>query len=202
MAVGGIYRLKVVSSLGSGDEILNIFHYLLQSDDSAVPQTEGELCDQLINGFSDHVLGPWLDIVSAQWRVERLEADNISGFAFSTSPAGAGYEGHVAGESLPRFVSYNIMLQRTTSEHRNGHKRICGVPEGWQNTGTFTGDSVKMGDFLETLSDVLNPVEGSVSTFWLPVIARYNTGHTAVVSHNLIAGASFRGFGSQNSRKS
>lgn len=202
MAEGDYYRVTAVSSCGVGDDILNIFWYQLNTDDAVPARTEPELCEALANDFSTEVVTPWLDVISNDAALVSLTVQHIGGVSFYSLPYVPPAQGNIVSEALPRYVSYNILLQRGTTATRHGHKRISGVPESWQDNGAFTGDNTDMGLFTTAMSVVRGiPGDDSGVSLFDPVIVRLDPLTGEPTLSNSIVGATFRGFGSQNSRK-
>lgn len=202
MADGDFYKLLVKGQQAGGDEILNIFWYKLIEVTALPPLTEFEICQELCEWFSTNVITPWLDIVSEDFSFVELEARQHLGIAFYNLPYVPVAPGLVASEALPRFVSYNVLLQRSTLATRHGHKRVAGVPEAWQDNGNFTGDNTKMGDFTDAVAmDATIPGGTSGSLLFTPYIVRLNPDTQAVIAENAISSVRFQGFGTQNSRK-
>lgn len=105
---------------------------------------------------------------------------------------------------MPANVAYSFKLQRYDRVVRNGAKRISGVPEAATTAGRTLNPTYADG-MNAVVAALAEPIEvtGDVTSAQLvPTIVRVpaNSGVTPTV-YTTITEASFRGFGTQNTRK-
>lgn len=204
--VGDYLRFKDYQTLTniSGD-ILNIYWFQVGS----MTTVSGLLpmADDIETWWRTTFLPPITSIQTNVLTHARLEIDNISDFeleylniVMDSPPTGQANSPYAASA-----VAYSFQLVRSTRVTRHGSKRIAGVPEAYidnnQLVSTYVDD---VGAVAELLGGTQTVPFGSGETMTLlPVIAKSTTGSPPPLPtvFNPVLSATFRGIGSQNSRK-
>jgi hypothetical protein len=112
--------------------------------------------------------------------------------------------GSAVGEITSTFFTWSFKLNRTFKLTRNGSKRIGGTPDSLSTDAR--GLNQVGSDFVTDIESALAAslvilgTTGPNMTLQ-PVIVRQGAAGTGPVNPNPIASATFRGFGTQNSRK-
>lgn len=204
MEQGDIIRITDVQAMdGYAQPIRNVYYYLVATATGEQPlQTYAE---DIVGAFYTKIIVPMLALQSASIKHVEVEFFNMS---FQQEEATQTWDtpipGSVAGEVMPANVAYSIKLQRYSRVVRNGAKRISGVPEIATTQGRILISAYT--SLMATLTTAMSTpmaVEGdSVDSLFSPIICRVpqNPGVTPTVYTQITEG-SFRGFGTQNTRK-
>lgn len=132
VASGFLYEITVTGVIG-GITTKNIFWYFTTGP---VKQAE-----DVFDSFVLKVEDEWEALASVNWDGETIEVDEVT--ANDNFHLGAiSIDGVVSGESLPNFNAFSVTLSRSTKETRSGRKRIAGVAESQQSSGTLTAGAI------------------------------------------------------------
>lgn len=204
MQQGDIIRITDVQRLGTfSGQIRNVYYYQAFTMTGEAPLQI--YAEDILAAFFTTVLTPLLAIQAVSLEHIEVEFFNMSFQQEEvTQTWDVPLQGTVAGEYMPANVAYSFKLQRYSRVVRNGAKRISGVPEVATQGGRLlnpayqTVVSAAANAFAQPLT-----VEGdSVDALLNPVIVRVpsNPGVVPTVFSTITEG-SFRGFGTQNTRK-
>jgi len=81
--------------------------------------------------------------------------------------------GDVAGDYMPRFVSYSLSSVRVRGDVRQGTKRFGGVPESLVTNGVLSGGAItNLNAVKGQLGDILVGSVSGVSTDFTPIIVK------------------------------
>jgi len=81
--------------------------------------------------------------------------------------------GDVAGDYMPRFVSYSLSSVRVRGDVRQGTKRFGGVPESLVTNGVLSGGAIaNLNAVKGQLGDVITGSVSGVSTDFTPIIVK------------------------------
>ncbi len=156
---GFLYEVTVTGSIG-GIITKNVFWYFLT--------TIQKNAEDVLASFKAKVETDWEALVSLNWSGTLIEVDEVTSDSnfFEESVA---IVGEITGDSLPPFNAFSITLSRTTKETRSGRKRLAGVAESQQSSGTLGASTLTLLDTLKTaFTDTLTVDGGGVG----PVIVR------------------------------
>lgn len=206
MAVDDIYRVKVFQQYGdAGPEILNVYYYKQIS-----PGSIDEGAEHLAGAW-EAALGPTIRVIQTvliKWR--SIEVENIIPSSdFFTQPYIA-TTGDTDADTLPPSNCWSFRLNRSTSESRNGQKRICGVPETLQDDGVATGAATSALNVVGALFDDIIGGPPPTDATYQPIIFRPGRpGFTipekvvaAVIQNDFpVESSQYVRIGTQNSRK-
>jgi len=178
-------------------QVLNVYYYRVTS----ITGLGADYLSALNDIWEATVLDPILAIqlsslvhVSRDWRnlsngIDLFTAveDIVGEVAFSTAI------------QTPSYVSAGFMLRRETLETRNGYKRFAGLPDDAIAGNNWTGTGADI-EAIETAlaADLI----GGLITLAEPVIVkRPITPPVTTYVYSSIGSATFRGLGTQNTRK-
>ena len=153
VADGYLYQVILTGLIG-GVTTKNVFWYF-----NTGPQKSAE---DVLDSFEQKIETNWENLTSVNWDGNLIEVDEVSAndnfFQGSVS-----IDGVVAGESLPNFNAFSITLSRSTKETRDGRKRIAGVAESQQSSGTLTAGAITLLDLVKgSITDSLVVDGGSI----------------------------------------
>lgn len=159
VASGFLYQVTLTGLIG-GVTTKNVFWYF-----NTGPVKGAE---DVHTAFNSQVDTAWSNLASVNWDGELLEVDEVT--ADNNFFTGAvAIDGVVAGESLPGFNAFSISLSRSTKETRDGRKRLAGVAESQQSSGTLDGATITLlGIVKDRFTESLTVDGGSIA----PVIVR------------------------------
>lgn len=204
MEQGDIIRITDVQTLTNyGGQIRNVYYYHALTLTGEVP----------LQIYAEDIAGQFAAIVIAPLKTSQcvslthveLEFFNMSNqFEEATQTWDTPIQGTVAGEYMPANVCYSYRLQRYQRVVRNGAKRISGVPEIATVGGRLLNPAYQptIDAIAEAFSLPLYVEGDSVDATLVPAIVRVpaNAGVVPTVWTTITEG-SFRGFGTQNTRK-
>jgi len=197
--LGDILEVKLFGVCNSIDT-LNVFYYAnvahaggSTSDISALSEAFGTvLVPQIAAPLTNAAHFSLVTVAYA------IEPDLIDSFIVDVSGGGE-------SETLPVFNAIGFRYERTSVNVRSGAKRFAGVPEDGQNAGVITPTYQTTCETLATQLGAILTWPDPVPTYgFAPVIlSRYLDGALRVppVAYD-IAGVTFTGITSQNTRKS
>lgn len=204
MEQGDIIQVTDVQMMdGYVNPILNVYYFRVATMTVETPLNI--YADQLGESFASEYLSVIKDIQS-----NRIHHTEVRFFNMSFQQEEAVYiydnpiNGGLAFDSVPANLTYSFRLQRSTRLTRSGRKGISGVVDD-----AIINSRVLNPIFAISVSAVAERlatpwlVEGeSADAALLPIIVRVpdNPGTVPTVT-NVVSGAVFRGFGTQNSRK-
>lgn len=180
-----------------GQQILNVYYYRITPPLGIV----GTFLSELNDAFETTVLTPVRAIqanvlthVSREWK-------NLSNGVdlFVDGTVLAGTRGSGGSTLLPSFVSAGFILRRESLVTRNGYKRIAGLVEEDVTGNTWVGD---MGDIADIEAGLAADLVYGLATAAEPIIVkRPIVPPVSSYDYASIGSASFRGIGTQNTRK-
>lgn len=188
---------------GYAKAIKNIYHFRVFS--ITTPQDLVVVGQELAMGFMQDRLAAVRAAQSYQINHVSITMNNLTflqefaEYSFITD-----FRGLDAGEPAPMHLPYSFKLGRNSRLTRNGGKRISGVPEAAIENGRNLAAAYQPEiDAIETVLQSPWNFEGEdFGAVLSPVIIRRpaNPG-VPVVTFTTVVDATFRGFGSQNTRK-
>lgn len=180
-----------------GQQILNVYYYRITSPTGLA---DGYLAD-LNTYWETNVLpkitqiqNDELDHLSREWR---NMTNGVDLFTDSTVVPGQNAVGTT--KLVPSFVSAGFLLQRESLVTRNGYKRFAGLNEDDISGNTWVGPSIYMTNLESALAGDLNI--GLFSVAEPVIVKRPIQAPVASYVYSSIGSASFRGIGTQNTRK-
>jgi len=180
-----------------GQQILNVYYYRI----TAISGLFDGYLNDLNTWFEDNVMEAVRFIQNNGVSHNAREWRNLTNGVdlFTDSTVFVGQNGTVAERRMPSYVSAGFMLQRESLLTRNGYKRFAGIDDGDVEGNTWTIDT-----------DLINAVESALAaditlglaTVAEPIILKRPI-DVPVESYvySSIGSASFRGLGTQNTRK-
>ena len=181
-----------------GEECLNVFYYKC-----ATVGTDPDLSlEDLLDWFRLTLLGAVTDIQAVSLQHLAREARNLSNGVdfFVDTEVVTGQLSLDTTDQVNSFTSMGFVLQRSDLNTRNGYKRFAGLTEAQIEGNSYVGSMTPVHAVEDVLHQVVNTLNGDTFT---PVIVKRpipDPGTTdAIVS--VISDATFRGIGTQNSRK-
>lgn len=187
----------VDNQLYLGQQVLNVFYYRVTSITGLSDGYLNDLNDRWEEGILEkirQIQATQLQHTSREWKnltngVDLLVDGTVIDGAASHSDANL----------EPSFVSAGFILRRESLATRNGYKRFAGLSETDITGNEWTGDMTAIHDIETALAADL--VEG-LATLAEPVIVRRPiTPPVSSYTYSSIGSASFRGIGTQNTRK-
>jgi len=180
-----------------GQQILNVYYYRVTN---ALGLADGYLSD-MNDSWETTVLdkvkviqSQYLQHTSREWKNLTNGVDLfVDGSVVNGTHSGS------ATSQLPSFISAGFILRRESLVTRNGYKRFAGLHDDQVDGNTYVGDTGDMDDIEVALASDLTYLLG---TYAEPVIVkRPITPPVTSYLYASIGSASFRGIGSQNTRK-
>lgn len=197
-AVNDIIQLKLFQTLSTQD-VLNVFHWRLVEGSSPISATE------VAEAFVENILPTLAGVCTSTLQYQSIEAVNLAHPAdfiiLPNTEFGGVTEGTWAGSggTASSFVCTTFRYERQALGQSYGFKRFAGVPENAIGTEAVV-DSTYL-SACQTLATVLSiPLEGDSAFYAAAVVSRPISLGTNPLNR-LANGVSFRGIGSQNSRK-
>lgn len=148
MATGDLWQLIDVQTY-QAQQVLNVY-YFKQLANPSVGTSLAALGTAFVNIYLPVILPLQHDLLR-HTDVIITNLDNEDEFV--TAPTG--FDGEVAGDGMPPFVSWGFRFNRSSRLVRNGAKRIGGVPESLTNNGL---PSVAAGILLNTLAALFGTI--------------------------------------------
>lgn len=203
--VGDIIEFKDWQSLvGSSVPVLNVYHFRVET--MTTPDALFNIRAALTSWFYDGFLVPVRNVQPQVLSHDYAEVNNLSNYAidFCTIAPATLKQGAVASEFSANSVAWSFEYHRQTRSTRNGGKRIGGVPESLVSNNVATAAAITLLNACcigFNNPDIVN--YGTGDTMQLsPVIIRKGVPPSFVPAVvNDVASVSYRGVGSQNSRK-
>jgi hypothetical protein len=191
MASGDHYQLNDFQDL-LGQQVLNVYFY--QSTAGF-----GNQAEQLCAVFISTMLPVLVAAQSAQLThttTQALGQEHLDDF-FSQAP-GSGSVGTQSDDVQDPFGCYAFRYNRSTREHRNGAKRIGGVPLNVPVSGVINGSFIAT--FLDPIASAMeSDLTDGVNTF-KPVI-RSRVGTPPVNAYFDLSSVQYVRYSTQNTRK-
>lgn len=204
MEQGDIIRITDVQTLTNyAGQIRNVYYYQAFTMTGEAPLQI--YAESIAQAFGNAVMAQVATSQSVSLTHVELEFFNMSNqFEEAIQTWDTPVQGSVAGEYLPANVAYSYKLQRYQRVVRNGAKRISGVPEIATIGGRLLNPAYlpTVTAIAEAFSLPINVEGDSVDATLVPVIVRVpaNPGVVPTI-YTTITEGSFRGFGTQNTRK-
>lgn len=178
-----------------GQTVLNVYYYIV----TAALGIVGDALGIMDSSWESTVLTPVVAIQSDHLSHVNREWRNLTNGVdiFNNDTVVDG--GNTGGDDLNSFTSVGFLLRRSNLTTRNGYKRFSGLKEGNVSGNTFTISS----SFISAIeSGLASPLTDGIAELARPVIVKRPIPEPAVsVVHSDVLSASFRGIGTQNSRK-
>lgn len=181
----------------AGQQCLNVYYYRVTAP---LGLSDGYLAD-INDWWDDNVLSKIkvvqnvaVEHLSREWR-------NLSNGTdlFVDSTLVGGEHSATASTILPSFISFGFLLQRESLVTRNGYKRFVGVTDDQVSGNDYVGDTGDMDDIATALA---SDVTIGLATLAEPVIVkRPIVVPVSSYVYSSIGSATFRGIGTQNTRK-
>jgi hypothetical protein len=205
MQNGDILQIKDVQSMvGIEGEVLNVFYFSVGNLTTA--PSLNDIAESFAIDFAEVLITAITPLQSNQLSHVRLDVNNL--MEYETDFFSWTYETVYLGGQASGFSSsasaYSIQLTRTNRTTRHGSKRIAGVAEALVENNVITPTGLAL---MATTTGVLGgPIFvdfGGVDTVELtPVILKSPVLTTAAPTViNPVQSATYRGIGSQNTRK-
>lgn len=181
-----------------GQQVLNVYYYRVTS----ITGLAGNYLQVLAEWYRDTVLPPVRAIQNVGVIHTSIEARNLSnGIDFyQLAISLTGNIVLVEDQRSPSFMSVGFKLNRESLATRNGYKRYAGLDEGKMRENNYNIGTTESTNLQNALA--LDIILGAV-TVAEPIIVRkplpdpVGTGFT----YSSIGSASYRGLGTQNTRK-
>lgn len=195
-ALGDLLQL-VDNQVYLEQQVLNVYYYRITN----VTGIADPYLPALNDWFTDNVLDPvkalqvnGLQHVSREWK---NLTNGVDLFVDGTVVDG----GQSVSPSLymPSYVSLGFILRRESLVTRNGYKRIAGIGEGLISGNEFIGTGSGIPDIEEAFAKDI--VLGLVTIAEPIILKRPIVVPVESYEYSSIGSASFRGVGTQNSRK-
>lgn len=180
-----------------GQSILNVYYF---RGTPPLGATE-PLLSEMNDAFMDLVLTPILDLQNAALSHVSREWKNLTNGTdlFVDGSVVDGVNAVGSGAASPSFVSAGFILRRESLVTRNGYKRFAGLLEGQLSGNTYVGDATVISNIEVGLAADL---PFGLVTIAEPIIVRRPfTPPVESYEYASIGSASFRGIGTQNTRK-
>lgn len=180
-----------------GQQILNVYYYRVLSP---LGLSDGYLAD--LNGaWEEGILNPILDLQTAALTHNSREWRNLTNGAdlFVNSTVIPGANPGTDSGLTPSFTSLGFLLQRESLATRNGYKRFAGIGEALLSGNTYVGGASTITEVENALAADL--VLGLVSVAEPVIVKRPIAVPVTSYIYSSIGSASFRGVGTQNTRK-
>ena len=195
-SLGDLIQL-VDNQLYLGQQVLNVYYYRVTAvaglADGYLSDLndywEPNVLDQVLNIQSDS-----LDHVSREWRNLTNGADL---FVDGSVIPGALAESDAS--DTPSYVSAGFLLHRESLVTRNGYKRFAGITEAQITGNTYIGNMTHIGLIETALAGDLNI--GVIAVAEPVIVKRPISVPVTSYQYASIGSASFRGLGTQNTRK-
>jgi len=187
----------VDNQLYLGQQVLNVFYYRVTAP---LGLADGYLSD--LNGYwEEHILDEIIQIqsdnlshVSREWRNLTNGADL---FVDGSVVPGALAESDAS--DTPSYVSAGFLMHRESLVTRNGYKRFAGITEAQITGNTYVGNMTHIANIEVALAADLNI--GILSVAEPIIVKRPISVPVTSYLYASIGSASFRGLGTQNTRK-
>lgn len=195
-SLGDLIQL-VDNQLYLGQQVLNVYYY-------RVTVALG-IADPYLNLLNDY----WEDNVLEH--VIQIQSDNLSHVSREwrnlTNGADLFVDGSVIPGALaesdasdtPSYVSAGFLLHRESLVTRNGYKRFAGITEAQITGNTYVGNMTHIANVETALAADLNV--GIISSAEPVIVKRPISVPVTSYLYASIGSASFRGLGTQNTRK-
>ena len=203
--VGNVLRFKDFQAMQNIEgEILNVYYYKIvsQTGSPVLNNMSAQIEDWWRNEFLPPILACQVEGVNHV----RVDVDNMNAFetefvsiAMDEAPQGVAVEQYSASAAA---WSFQLIRQLRTTRH--GSKRIAGIPESYVSNNIATGSGVTATNALAVhLGQQIELDTGTGIVMQLaPVIAKTPVPPATIPTvFNNVLSASYRGVGSQNSRK-
>lgn len=196
LAVGNIIQI-IDTQTYLGQEVLNVYHYRC----TAVSPTPTDPYGNLLDMFDVDVVENVAEIQMSNLLHVSREARNLSNgldFAINSSviPGGMSTDTH---QELNSFTSAGFLLQRSSLATRNGYKRVGGLSETDVVGNDWVGETTRLDDIEGAFAMTIT---AELGVTFQPIILKAGSDPlTEDPIYSNVATASFRGIGTQNSRK-
>jgi hypothetical protein len=180
-----------------GQQILNVYYYRV----TATLGLADPYLSDLNSYWEDNVLDPIIQIQGDGLVHQSREWRNISNGTdlFVESTAVPGANSVAESSELPSYVSLGFLLQRESLATRNGYKRFAGLTENFVEGNTWTGSTTSIDNIETALAGDLNI--GILAVAEPVIVKRPIVVPVGSYIYSSIGSASFRGLGTQNTRK-
>jgi hypothetical protein len=180
-----------------GQQVLNVYYYRVTA---TLGLADPYLAD-LNSYWEDNVLDPIIQIQGDGLVHQSREWRNISNGTdlFVESTAVPGANSVAESSELPSYVSLGFLLQRESLATRNGYKRFAGLTENFVEGNTWTGSTTSIDNIETALAGDLNI--GILAVAEPVIVKRPIVVPVGSYIYSSIGAASFRGLGTQNTRK-
>jgi len=200
MALNDLYKVTFHQhAAGSGQKILNVFWY---------EQTVGSGgADKLHEAFEGVVRPGFQALQSNEIFYDKLEYINLDDLTdFHTEVYDLTQHGNITGGDIADFLAFGFRLERATRALRHGYKRVAGVlEEHVDNEAVASAYTATVASLATKLGQDIQDV--ALANTWSPRIVRVTRTNPGVLpaqysyTSGAIAGVTFYGFTTQNTRK-
>lgn len=194
--LGDLIQIDAVGTY-YGVECHNIFYYRITNITGLGDAGYEDMIDWFLAGVIAQVQG----IQNVNYTYIRIELKNLSNgvdLVIRNITPGT-RSGTVTGEGLPSYVTYGFKLNRESLVTRNGYKRFSGVSEGQGSGNAYTPPTANITNLTGELA--ADWIFGVVNTAEPVIVKRPILVPAGAYQYSSIGSASFRGIGSQNTRK-
>jgi len=194
-SLGDLIQIKLVQEL-SLQQVLNIHFYRVTS----ITGLGGTYTEDLADWYDTNIAQAVAAIQHTSVLFKAIEVRNFTnGIDFFIKSLT--YDGDDArGDSLPPFVSLGFLQRRESLTTRNGYKRFAGVADGGVAGNVYTFPSGGHQAIIEAAlaADI---VLGLVTVAEPVIVRKPLTPPVSSYVYSSIGSATFRGLGTQNTRK-
>lgn len=180
-----------------GQQVLNVYYYRIVNITGLADGYLGIFADW----FKDVLLPPIVLIQNDGLLHVSRDLRNLSNGTdlYTDSEVIAGEQTPSPGQYSPSYLSLGFILRRESLATRNGYKRIAGLNEGYLSANDVTLDP----NDISNIEDVLaGDITAGIISLAEPVIVKRPIDvPVGEYIYSSIGSASFRGLGTQNSRK-
>jgi hypothetical protein len=180
----------------------NVFHYVVSELTGSFTNIEDQV--QLAGDFLATVQPTFAEVQSIGAIISSVEVRNMTNLVDVATYIPTGLvNGDLPVNAEPSQVALSFKLNRTTALTRNGSKRVGGIGVGvvTDTSGENLIDDPRITAIELMLAATIEIVTGLDSCVLIPVIARRPATGLPITITNRVASSSYRGAGSQNTRK-
>lgn len=197
LAVGDLIQI-VDRQVYLAQEVLNVYYYRSETANSDGVAALESLATWFQTGFLDDVTAIQNTGLSHTIREIKNLSNGIEFYA--DTDIVLGQISTATTDGLPSYISLGFQLQRGTLATRNGYKRFAGLVEAQVGGNQYVGASGPIDAVEAALTVSPNTLAGDT---FAPIIVKRPIPESpfATYVYSPVVGASFRGVGTQNTRK-